>query len=208
MFKRLSQEFKNLFLSGLFTLLPLAATAGFLKFTYTISMRILAPLRELEPLWMQQIPGSEIILVILFLVLMGALVQLLIIAPLVHYVEKVINKIPLVRIVYASVKTMVDFFDVPRHPEFKRKVVLIPYPNDQIHKLAFLLGPADDLAKLCGSNTEVEKFVKVFMPTSHVTTGFTMILPQRVVIETEISFEEAIKMMISCGVIHPKSLQQ
>lgn len=106
---------------------------------------------------------------------------------------------------YASVKTMVDFFDAPRHPEFKRKVVLVEYPTKNMYKIAFLLGEVEDIGALVPGVQE-QKMMKIFMPTSHITTGFMLFVPESQLITTNISFEDAIKMTISCGVIHPKNV--
>ncbi len=196
---------KRLFLNGLFTLLPVTVTFWVLRFLYRTSLHMLEPLRALEPVWLQHIPGAELYLVAVFLLMIGLLAHFLIITPLVHLLEKIIHKIPLARIVYASVKTMVDFFDAPRHPEFKRKVVLVEYPAKNMYKIAFLLGEVDDIGALIPS-AQGKKMVKVFMPTSHITTGFMLFVLESQLIVTNISFEDAIKMTISCGVIHPKNI--
>ncbi len=194
---------RRLFLNGLFALLPLTVTFWVLRFLYRTSLHMLEPLRALEPIWLQNIPGSEFYLVGIFLLFIGLLAHFLIITPLLHTLEKIIHKIPLARIVYASVKTMVDFFDAPRHPEFKRKVVLVEYPTKNMYKIAFLLGEVDDIGALVSGE---QKMMKIFMPTSHITTGFMLFVPESQLITTNISFEDAIKMTISCGVIHPKNV--
>jgi uncharacterized membrane protein len=205
-YEKIKNLVRNFFFEGLFTLLPLTITFWVLRFLYKTSVQLLAPLRHWEPEWLQLIPGSEFLLVGFFILFVGVLGHFLIINPILHYFEKIIHKIPLVRIVYGSIKTMVEFFDVPRHPEFKRKVVLISYPDSSTHKVAFLLGQADDFGEMINKNQD-EKIMKVFMPTSHITTGFTLFIPESRIILTDISFEEAIKMMVSCGVIHPKKIK-
>lgn len=205
-YKQIVNGIRNFFLEGLFTLLPLTVSFWALRFLYGTSITILAPLRQMEPFWLQQIPGSEFLLISLFILSIGLLGHFLIINPIIHYIEKIIHKIPLIRIIYGSVKTMVEFFDAPRHSEFKRKVVLISYPDSSTFKVAFLLGEANDFGQLINPG-QAEPMMKVFMPTSHITTGFTLFLPSSRIIATDISFEDAIKMMISCGVIHPKKIK-
>ncbi|MBL4587823.1 DUF502 domain-containing protein [Candidatus Babeliales bacterium] len=205
LYKSMFNNIKRLFLKGFFTLLPLTVTFWVLKFLYNTSIRILAPLRAIEPWWMQNIPGSEIVIIFFFFLFIGLLGQFFIITPFMLYVEKIVTKIPLARIVYASVKTMGDFFDASGHPELKRKVVLIQYPAEGVYKIAFLLGETEDIKRLIHKKND-EKIMKVFMPTSHITTGFMIFVPESHIISTNISFEDAVKMMISCGVIHPNNI--
>lgn len=84
---------KRLFFNGLFALLPLTVTFWVLRFLYRTSLHMLEPLRALEPIWLQTIPGSELYLVI-FLLFIGLLAHFLIITPLLHLLEKIIHKIP------------------------------------------------------------------------------------------------------------------
>jgi uncharacterized membrane protein len=107
--------------------------------------------------------------------------------------------------VYSGIKTVVDFLNVPRHPEFKRKVVLIAYPQQHTYSLAFLTGTAQESFEplIPLSQRGDKRYVKVFMPTTHLTVGYFFIIPEDEVIYTDISFEEAIKSIVSCGLINP-----
>ena len=64
--------------------------------------RWLDPLRRLEPELLQAIPASEIVLVTLLIFLVGALLKLFLLDPIVHYFERLLYKIPLVRTIYSS----------------------------------------------------------------------------------------------------------
>jgi len=206
-FATLAHGIRSLFFDGLIVILPLAATFAFLKFTYQVLSHWLAPLRAMEPIWLQQIPGAEFVIMLLVLMAIGLLARLFIFIPIMHYVERVIAKIPLVRIVYSGVKTLVDFLNVPRHPEFKRKVVLVPFPRANVYHLAFLIGSAEEnFGQLIPPTTPATRYVKVFMPTTHITVGYFLLVPEAEIIDTNISFEEAIKSIVSCGLINPESL--
>lgn len=205
--------FKSLFLSGLFTIIPIAATIFFINFAYGIFAKCLGPLRQLEPDFLQAIPGSEFILVTLLILTTGIILKGFIAHSLVHYFERLIAKIPLVRIVYSSAKIMVDFFKMPKATDnaIKKKVVLIPYPKKGQYHLAFLLESAhENYEKLIPENVRHypnEKYYKVFMPNSpNPTSGYFFIMPEDDIIHTDISFEEAIKALASCGLITPESL--
>lgn len=212
--KKLFLAIQSLFLSGLFTIIPIAATIFFINFLYNFLLRILGPLRKLQPAFLKVIPGSEFLLIMLFILLLGIILKIFIAHQIIHYGERLIARIPLVRIVYSSAKIVVDFFKVPDTVvATKRKVVLIPYPKKGQYHLAFLLESAEDTyEKIIPANFKdypTQKYVKVFMPNSpNPTSGYFFIMPEDEIIPTEISFEEAIKTLVSCGLITPESLKQ
>jgi len=208
--RRCISSFKSIFLHGLFTLIPITATIFIIHFVYSFMSSWLDPLRRVEPELLQAIPASEIVIVTLLIFLVGGFLKLFLLDPIVHYFERLLYKIPLVRTIYSSAKKLVEFFNVPMHDEV-RQVVLIEYPRAGYHNLAFLLGPAkDDFGKLlanAGKVAEGEEYVRVFMPNSpNPSSGYFFILPKRSVIHTDITFEEAIKTIVSCGLIVPDSL--
>ena len=209
-FKRLFSFCKSLFFNGLFTLLPITATIFFATFTYNLVVRWLKPLKHIEPEFLLRIPGSEFVLVILFIMLVGILLRIFIITPIIHYFEKLIDKIPLIRTVYSASKTIVDFFNIPDKQKVQKKVVLIEFPRKNSYALGFLLETSkDSFQSLIPKNRQnAEEYVKVFLPSSPApTTGYFLIIPKEDIILTDISFEEAIKAIVSCGLITPKSIK-
>ncbi|MFA5306209.1 MAG: DUF502 domain-containing protein [Candidatus Babeliales bacterium] len=208
---------RSTFLSGLFTLIPIAATLFFLHFLYNLVLRILTPIYKLEPSFLKVIPGVEFAIAVASILLLGIALKVFIAHQVIHYFEKLIARIPLVRIVYSSAKIVVDFFKMPAADvvikKEQRKVVLIPYPKKGQYHLAFLLESAQDsYQKIIPTSFKEyadQKFVKVFMPHSpNPTSGFFFIMPEEEIIQTEISFEEAIKTLVSCGLITPETLKK
>ncbi|MBD3231279.1 DUF502 domain-containing protein [Candidatus Dependentiae bacterium] len=199
-------QIKSLFLSGFITIIPLAATLFFVHFTYNTLAKWLMPLKKLEPEFLQKVPGAEIVIFIIFILLIGALVKLFIITPIIHRIEKIIIRIPLLRMVYSSAKTLVEFFNVPNPATASKKVVLIQYPRKGSYNLAFMLESANnDFGKIINDN---RNFFKVFMPNSpNPTSGYFFILPEEEIIPTNITFEEAIKAVVSCGLITPETIK-
>src|SRR5688500_2754381 len=84
---------RTFFFSGLFALFPLSVTIGAITFFYKIIVKWLAPLRAIEPVFLQNIPGGEFILVLLFIFVTGLLVKYFIVGPIIHYIEHLISKI-------------------------------------------------------------------------------------------------------------------
>ena len=202
---------KSLFLHGFFTVLPITATIVVVNFGYQVVANWIAPLRRFAPYFMQHIPGAEFIIVVTLVLSLGALLKLFILSPLVHYLENLINRIPLIRIIYSSAKILVDFFNVPNPATVRKKVVLIEFPRKGVYNIAFLLDSAENnFAKvLPKEKTEKSNYFKVFMPNSpNPTSGFFFVLPEEDIIPTNITFEEAIKTIVSCGINTPGSLSR
>jgi len=210
--KKFFGSLKTLFLSGLFTIIPIAATVFFIHFAYKLVTRILGPLQRLEPAFLQKIPGSEFVLVMLLIIMLGVIVKIFIARSLIHYFERIVTKIPLVRIVYSSAKIVVDFFKINDSSSSNKKVVLITYPKKGQYHIAFLLEPAaDSYEKVITPKYKhypEEKYYKVFMPNSpNPTSGYFFIMSEDDIIHTDITFEEAIKTLVSCGLTTPESLK-
>lgn len=203
---------RSLFLNGLFTIIPIALTVFFIKFIYDFAFKVLEPLRNVGPEFFHKIHGSEFLLVTGFILLLGFLLKIFVVHTIVHYFERLIVKIPFIRIVYSSAKMLVDFFRISKKGADKsRQVVLISYPRLGNYHLAFLLESADDsYQKIIPSHLKKnpeERYFKVFMPNSpNPTTGYFFILPESDLIYTDITFEEAVKTLVSCGLITPESL--
>ncbi|MCK4651388.1 DUF502 domain-containing protein [Candidatus Babeliales bacterium] len=207
-FENIFSFLKSLFLNGLFTILPITATIFFMHFTYNLLVGWLYPLKKMEPLFLQKIPGAEIIIVTLLILLIGALVKLLIITPIIHRIEKIIAKIPLIRTIYSSAKIVVNFFNIPDPTHTRKKVVLIQFPKKGYYNIAFLLESAQDNFKKLIPDDE-KKYVKIFMPNSPTpATGYFFILPEDEIIPTDITFEEAIQTIVSCGLITPETIKK
>ena len=210
---KITHALKALFLNGLFTIIPIAATLFFINFMYHIYSHIVEPLRRIEPAFLQKIPGVEFVFVMLLIFALGAALKGFIAHSIVHYIERVVTRIPLIRIVYSSAKIVVDFFKMPSAtPTFKKKVVLIPYPCKGQYHLAFLLESAhDSYEKILPEKAKFypgERYCKVFMPNSpNVTGGYFFIMTEDEVIHTDITFEEAVKALASCGLVTPDSLK-
>lgn len=207
---RLIEQFymslKSLFLRGFLTIIPITATIVITHAGYTTISHWLAPLKKYVPSLLANIPGIEFAVITFFILAVGALLRLFVFAPVIHYSERIINKIPLVRIIYSSAKILVDFFSLTRHGNTGKQVVLVPFPYKTSYKMAFLLGPADYLDVYIPKPAETPdaEYCRVFMPHSpNPTSGFFLIIPKADIIPTDLSFEDALKAIVSCGIYIP-----
>lgn len=209
MISRTFSQIKSLFFHGLFTLFPITVTIVILHFSYTLVAKWIAPIKAIIPAPLHTIPGAEFVMVLLSIFIIGAILKFLLLGPVVHQAEKLIKKIPLVRIIYSSSKILVDFFNVPNPATVEKKVVLVEFPRKGTYNIAFLLESAQNNFQrlLPDGGKKGKEYYKVFMPNSpNPTSGYFMILPKEEVIDTDISFEDAIKTIVSCGIHTPEHM--
>jgi uncharacterized membrane protein len=116
-----------------------------------------------------------------------------------EYTERLIRRVPLVRNVYSSVKQVTEFFLNQRELEFTR-VVAIEYPRKDCWAVASVTGESLlDVTEAAG-----EPALSVLVPTSPMPiTGFTCIVLKREVVDLNITIDQALEYIISCGVVVP-----
>jgi uncharacterized membrane protein len=145
------------------------------------------------------IPGLGVILALVVLLLTGFLASNYLGRILLKMGNELLEHIPLVRSVYTTAKQISDTMFSNTGRSF-RKVVLIRYPQKDTWSLAFQTG--ESLGEL---NAKLpEHMVSVFVPTTpNPTSGFLLMVPQDDMIELQMTVDEALKMIISLGVIVP-----
>ncbi len=192
----------SLFLNGLFTILPLTLTAALTIFSFKLVVGWLEPLHRFVEGTIFDVPYSEVILIIVFIFLIGAVLKLLILRPIIHAVEALIAQIPLIRPIYAGIKQLVDAFSIQNKITFKQ-VVLVEFPRKGLYSLAFL---TSELPQEIAPNS-TQQFFNIFIPTTpNPTSGYFIILPEQDITKINISRQEAMAMIISGGIIQPESL--
>jgi uncharacterized membrane protein len=148
----------------------------------------------------QTIPGSGIIFALVLILLVGFLASHLISRSFVAFFEKFFFQFPVVKQVYPAVKQIVQFLFSDKKISF-RKVVLVEYPRKGIYTLGFLTNEASRVFK---DRTSRQNLINVFAPsTPNPLTGYLLIIPEDEVIEVDIPVEEALKAIISGGVVNP-----
>ena len=147
------------------------------------------------------LPGLGVIVVLLILFLTGFLASNYLGRILLGLGNEFLEHIPVVRSVYSAVKQISDTMFTNKGKSF-RKVVMIRYPQKDTWSLAFQT--SESLGEV---NTKMPgHMVSVFVPTTpNPTSGFLLMVPQKDMIELEMSVDDALKMIISLGVIVPPS---
>ena len=191
--------------AGILVWAPLAITywvinsvIGFMDKT----ILLLPPGYRPEAVFGFNIPGLGAVLAIVVVLLTGALVANFLGRKLIAMGEAVLNRIPLVRSVYSAVKQVIETF-VSQDSRSFRKVVLVEYPRKNCWSLAFLAGePVGEV-----QDKTAQQVITVFVPTApNPTSGFVIMVPEDEAIPLDMSVEEGFRMVISLGVVTPKSL--
>ena len=113
--------------------------------------------------------------------------------------DNMMLRIPLINKVYGSVKQVTDFAFSEREIEFNR-VVAIQYPREGIWSIGFVTG--DSMAEIV--EAAGEPLLSVLMPTSPMPmTGFTVTVRRSEAIDLNLTVDEAIQFVVSCGVVVP-----
>ena len=194
-------------IAGLLIWLPLGATVVVFRLLLTLMDRLLfwlpAAYRP-EVLLGFRIPFLDAILAailaIIVLLATGMLGANLLGRRLVLLYERLLNRIPVIRSVYSAVKHFAEVVFSDTGSSFK-KALIIEYPRRGVYSLCFQT--SDDLEEVQAKTGET--VVTVFVPTTpNPTSGFILFVPRSDVVALDMSVEDALKMIISLGVVVPK----
>lgn len=189
--------------AGLLIWLPIGATVLVFKFLLDLMDKLLFWIPDKyqpDALLGFPVPGLGAILGVVVLLVTGILAANLLGRRLVSFYESLLARIPLVRTVYSSIKHFAEVVLSESATSF-RKVLLIEYPREGLYSLAFQTSDnADEVQAKTG-----ESIVTVFLPTTpNPTSGFMLFVPRSRVTELDMTVEEALKLIVSLGVVVPK----
>ena len=202
---RYGSQLKKYFITGLLIWVPLGITLWALNLLVGTMGQSLALLpSEWRPeSWLGiQIAGVVLTLAIVFAT--GLLAANMIGQRLLAFFEGLLARIPIVNSIYHSVKQVSDTLFSPSGQAF-RKALLIRFPHTDTWTIAFLTGkPGGDVV-----NHLQGEHVSVYVPTTpNPTGGYFLIVPKTDVIELDMSVDEALKYIISMGVVAPANGHQ
>ena len=145
------------------------------------------------------LPGLGVLILILALTLIGALTAGLLGRWLVHTGERLLNRMPVIRSFYSALKQIFQTVLAQQSNAF-REAVLVEYPRRGIWAIAFITGTTQGEVQ----NLTKQETVNIFLPTTpNPTSGFLLFVPKDDVVSLDMSVEEAIKMVISGGIVTP-----
>ncbi|MBG9388149.1 DUF502 domain-containing protein [Caenimonas aquaedulcis] len=190
------------FVAGLLVIVPVAITIGVLQWiigTLDQTLLILPEAWQPDRLIGVHIPGFGVLLTLGILLVTGAVVSNFLGKKLVRWGDQLVSRIPVVRSIYSSVKQVSDTLFSPGGNAF-RTAVLVQWPRPDVWTIAFVTGaPGGEVVEHLKGD-----YVSVYVPTTpNPTGGYFVMLPRRDCIELRMSVDDALKYVISMGVVVP-----
>jgi uncharacterized membrane protein len=193
---------KKYLITGLLIWIPLVITIWVLKTVVDVldQSLLLLPQQWRPDYWLPvHIPGLGAILTIVIVLATGIFATNFFGAQLVELGHHILRRIPVVNSIYSSVKQISDTVFSSSGQAF-RKALLVQWPHEGMWTIAFMTGtPGADVARHLPADC-----VSVYVPTTpNPTGGYFVIVPRASVIELDMSVDQALKYIISMGVVPP-----
>ncbi|ABR49169.1 protein of unknown function DUF502 [Alkaliphilus metalliredigens QYMF] len=193
---------RRLFFTGLLILFPLAATMTLLVWIFNRIDLIFR--RPIEDLLGFTIYGLGFFLTLALIVATGAVATNYLGIKLISFTEGELKKIPLVGALYFSLKQLTETVYGSKHTAF-RQAALVQYPSPGILTIGFIT--AEGMEKTFAVSEE--NLVSLFIPTTpNPTSGMLVMIPKKELILLDITVEEAIKLVVSGGIMKPTKVDE
>jgi uncharacterized membrane protein len=193
---------KKYLITGLLIWIPLVITVWVLKLIVDSldQTLLLLPVEwRTEAVFGVHIPGLGVVITLAIVLVTGVFATNFFGAKLFDLWHELLHRIPVVRSIYSSVKQISDTLFSSSGQAF-RKALLVQWPRDGMWTVAFLTGvPGGDVARQLQGD-----FVSVYVPTTpNPTGGYFVVVARKDVIELDMTVDEALKYIISMGVVPP-----
>jgi uncharacterized membrane protein len=197
-------------ITGLLVWMPLAITIwvllwvlglmdGLFSWMLSLSQAVLPEAMREGIETLRRVPGLGVVVLLLVLWLTGLFVANMFGQWFLHRWDRLLHKIPIVKSIYSSVKQVSDTLFSSSGNAF-REAVMVQYPRAGSWTIAFVTGtPSGEVAAHLAS-----PHVSVYVPTTpNPTSGFFLMMPRAEVVPLKMSVDEALKYIISMGVVAP-----
>ena len=145
------------------------------------------------------LPGLGLIVLIIFITLVGALTAGFLGRIVLRFYENMLNRMPVIRSVYGATKQILETVLQQQSKAF-RQPVLVEYPRRGIWAIGFITGHTEGEVQ----ELVADDLINIFLPTTpNPTSGFLLFVPRQDLVKLDMSVEEAIKMVISAGIVTP-----
>lgn len=184
------------FMTGLLVIVPISASILILIWVFTSIDDILQPV--IEAIAGRRIPGVGFGVTVVLIYIAGVIARNFVGKKLMAYGNSVLMRVPVLRVLYTGIRQIMQSVAATDKTGFLQ-VVLVEFPRKEMWTVGFV---TKEVTAESG-----EKFVNVLIPTSPTPwSGYFQILKERDVIRTQISVEEAVKMIVSGGMTTPQGL--
>ena len=185
----LGKKLRTQFATGILVVVPIGVTILILVWIFVTLDNILQPV--IRSIWGRTFPGVGFGATIVLIYLAGVIASNIVGTRLIHYGESLLARVPVVRQLYAGIKQILEGFSKPGKTGFMQ-VVLVEFPKEGMRAIGFITNESYDKSG--------ERLLNVFIPTSpNPTSGFLEIVTEDKIIRTNISVDDALKMVVSAG---------
>lgn len=197
---RLLTHLRKKLAAGLLLVIPLGITLFILRFLFNLADGVLAPLiRRVAAFFFGEgfyIPGLGMITGLIVVYLFGILATNVFGRQIVSYWDRLLTRIPLVKTIYVSSKQLMEVLSRRGRSSF-RQAVYVDFPKEGSYSIAFI---TNETVAASG-----KRYYTCFIPTSpNPTSGYVLILAENQVYPASFSVEEAMKVIMSGGMVAPE----
>jgi len=189
---------KSRFIAGFFVTVPAFATAWLLWLFWSRIDDSFAPMYE--RILGRPVPGLGFLTAIAVILLMGAIARNVVGRRVLVWGDKLLLRVPVFRLLYPSVKMLIDSFSPERRNAFKA-VVLVEHPREGAYAYGFVT--SEVIVETMDGKAEM---VTVFIPTNNLYLGDIVVVPRADVIATGLTVEEGVRIILSAGTATPPRL--
>ncbi len=192
----LRKKLRTQFVTGILVVVPIGVTILIFVWIFVTLDNILQPV--IRSIWGRTVPGVGFGVTIVLIYLAGVIASNIVGRRLIHYGESLLAKVPAARQLYAGIKQILESFSRPGKTGFMQ-VVLVEFPKEGMRTIGFITNESYDKSG--------ERLLNVFIPTSpNPTSGFLEIVTEDKIIRTNISVDDALKMVVSAGRVSLKEI--
>ncbi|MDZ4080122.1 DUF502 domain-containing protein [Hydrocarboniphaga sp.] len=188
------RKFSRTFFTGLLAVLPIMVTFAVILWLIGAADTFFGGfVRWLMPnagSW----PGAGLLMSLVLIFIIGLLMQAVFFREFIKWIEDQLERVPLIKTVYSAVRDLTGFFSKKDDSAFG-KVVMVNLPNLPFRMLGFIT--VEDLTKFGLADDHDQ--VAVYLPMSYQIGGYTIMLPRSLLTEVDMSFEDAMRFLITAG---------
>jgi uncharacterized membrane protein len=192
--KNILKLFRNNFIAGAIFIMPIWVTVLLIKALVNVVDRTFSLLpASLQPKTYFPYAGAEIFIALIFIFIVGFLVNNFVGKKLIRLGEIILSKIPVVRTIYHGVKHLTT--GIVGEKKIFSQVVLLGFPIKGLKFIGFVTG-----VETLKMTSDKQELLKIFIPTTpNPTSGFFCYAPESEVEKLDITVEEAFKIIMSAG---------
>ena len=151
------------------------------------------------------LPVIGMLFTFLVIILLGVIARHLLGGEILRTWERVLGRVPVARSIYGGVKQLFEAILITSDSTRFNRVVLIQYPREGIYAIAFSTGPTRGVLQAATEH----QMINCFLPTTpNPTSGFYLLIPEDEIIDTQLTVEEAFKLVMSAGLVTPETVAE